>query len=109
MTERLLTNHLVSFLLWLIATALLVLDVIYGRLLLMALAGVTGWNHWVMSFIDRASIFILGLIALGLALYFEHYLRQSIAKRQLWPRFLRIAAIELLIILLGIGVSWLTT
>ncbi|MCB0087465.1 MAG: hypothetical protein KDE54_06110 [Caldilineaceae bacterium] len=109
MTERLLTNHLVSFLLWLIATALLVLDVIYGRLLLMALAGVIGWNHWVMSFMDRASILILGLLALGLALYFEHYFRQSIAKRRLWPRFLRIAAIELLIILLGVVVSWLTS
>ncbi|MEZ4708183.1 MAG: hypothetical protein R3A44_13310 [Caldilineaceae bacterium] len=108
MAERLLTNHLVSFLLWLIATGLLILDVIYGRLLIVALAGLTDWNHWVLSFVDRLGIFLFGLLALGLALYFEHYFRQSVAKRLLWPRFLRIATIEVAIILVSVVVSWLT-
>ena len=107
--ERLLTNYVVSFLLWLITASLLILDVIYGRLLLMSLAGLTDWNHWVLSFIDRAGTFIFGLVALSLALYFEHYLRQSVPKRLLWPRFWRIAAVQVAIILTSIAVSWLTT
>lgn len=102
------TNYFVSFLLWLVSTVLLILDIVYGRLLLMALFGFLDLNYWVLSFIDRAGVFILGTIALCLALYFEHYFRQGVANRQLWPRFARVGCGELAIILAGVAVSWFT-
>lgn len=104
--QRLLTNHFVSFLLWLISTGLLILNVIYGRVILMAIFGRGGINYWVLSFIDRAGILILGLIALCLSLFLEYYYRQSVAKQLLWPRFLRVAVIQLAIIGAGIAISW---
>ncbi|MCB0064345.1 MAG: hypothetical protein KDE19_19610 [Caldilineaceae bacterium] len=104
--QRLLTNYVVSFLLWLISTALLILDVLYGRLLLMGLFQLGEINYWVLSFIDRTGVLILGLIALCFSLFFEYYYRKGVDNQQLWPRFLRATLFQLVIILAGLGVTW---
>ena len=75
----------------------------------MALFGLIEDNYWVLSFLDRAGILILGLIALCCALFLEYYYRQGVAKQQLWQRFFRVAVIQLSIILAGVAFSWFTT
>jgi len=107
--HRLTTNYVVSFLLWLIAVGLTVLDFLYGRLLIMGLLGLTDLNHWLLSFIDRALVLILGLIALVLVLYLEHYYRTGVSRKQLWPRFVRVSGVQVAIVLAGLLFAWLTS
>ncbi|MCE7985080.1 MAG: hypothetical protein DYG89_28235 [Caldilinea sp. CFX5] len=107
--HRLTTNYIVSFLLWLVAVGLMVLDFLYGRLLIMGLFGLFPLNRWMMSFIDRAGVLILGLIALSLILYLEHYYRQGVERKQLWSRFARITVLQGIIVLAGLIFAWLTT
>ncbi|MEZ4866893.1 MAG: hypothetical protein R3C14_36565 [Caldilineaceae bacterium] len=104
--QRLATNYVVSLLLWLVAVGLTALDILYGRLLTMAFFGLFALNHWVMSFIDRAGIFLLGLAGLILVLFLEHYYRTGVQRNRLWPRFLRVSAYQLVIILAGMALSW---
>ncbi len=98
-----------SFLLWLVAVGLTVLDFLYGRLLLMGLLGLTRLNYWLLSFIDRASVLILGLIGLIVVLYLEHYYRTGVERNQLWARFVRVSTFQIVIILVGLLFNWLST
>lgn len=107
--QRLATNYVVSFLLWLVATGLIILDFIYGRLLLMALVGLTPITPGLFIFIDRVSLVVLGLVGLILVLYLEHYYRTGVKRQQLWPRFLRVSLVQIGIILVGLLFSWLPT
>lgn len=107
--HRLTTNYVVSFLLWLVAVGLTILDFLYGRLLIMGLFGLTNLNQWILSFIDRASVFILGLLALILVLYLEHYYRTGVEHRRLWSRFARVTVLQVAIILAGLIFAWFTT
>ncbi len=105
--HRLTTNYVVSFLLWLVAVGLTVLDFLYGRLLIVGLVGLTGLNYWRLSFIDRASVLILGLIGLILVLYLEHHYRTGVKRNQLWTRFALVSTIQVVIIFAGLLFSWL--
>lgn len=107
--QRLTTNYVVSFLLWLVTAGLMILDFLYGRLLIMGLVGLIPLNRWLMSFIDRAGVLILGLIALSLILYLEYYYRQGVERKQLWSRFARVTVLQGIIILAGLIFTWLTT
>jgi len=105
--QRWTNNYFVSFLCWLIALGLALLDILYGRPIVVAFFGLFGLNHWVMSFIDRAGIFLLGLAGMVLVLFLEHYYRTGAARNILWPRFARVSAIQLLIIVVSLLITWL--
>ncbi|HRW06023.1 MAG TPA: hypothetical protein P5121_13045 [Caldilineaceae bacterium] len=107
--QRWINNYVVSFLCWLIAVALTVLDILYGRILVMALFGLFGLNHWVMSFIDRTSIFLLGLAGLILVLFLEHYYRTAVKRNRLWPRFRRVTGYQLAIIVASFLATWFSS
>jgi len=107
--HRLTTNYIVSFLLWLVAVGLIVLDFLYSRLLIMGIFGLTPLNQWGLSFIDRASVLILGLIGLIWVLYLEHYYRTGVERKRLWSRFARVTAVQVAIILAGLIFAWFTS
>lgn len=56
------------------------------RLVLMALAGLTPANHWVLSAVDRYAVLLLGAAWLVLALAGEAYLRDGVHKGIFWSR-----------------------
>jgi|GEM_PF-3102770 len=105
--QQLTTNYVVSFLLWLVATGLTILDFIYARLLLMALVGLLPIAPGLYIFIDRVTLVVLGLVGLILVLYLEHAYRTAVKRNQLWSRFRRITTIQVVIILAGLLYSWL--
>jgi hypothetical protein len=107
--HRLTTNYVVSLLLWLVGVGLTILDFLYGRLLLMGLFGLTNLNYWMLSFLDRALVLILGLVGLTLVLYLEHYYRTGVERNRLWPRFARVSSIQVAIILAGLLFAWFTS
>ncbi len=104
--RKLPANYLIALFLWLISTGLTILDVLYGRTLLMAAFGLTDLNDWALSFIDRAGILLLGLIGLSCTLFFEYFYRRGLEHGQMWSRFLKVSGVQLLIIAAGITVSW---
>ncbi|MCB0107323.1 MAG: hypothetical protein KDE53_15490 [Caldilineaceae bacterium] len=100
-------NYVVSTLCWLIAVGLTILDILYGRILVVTLFGLFGLNHWVMSFVDRLAIFLLGLAGLILVLLLEHYYRTGVKRNRLWPRFRRVTGYQLAIIVASLLATWL--
>jgi hypothetical protein len=107
--QRLTTNYVVSFLLWLVALGLTLLDFLYGRLLIMGLFGLTPLNQWMLSFIDRAGVLILGLIGLSMVLFLEHFYRTGVERNRLWSRFFRVSMLQVAIILAGLLFAWFTS
>jgi len=91
---------MLSFLLWLISLALVILDVFVARGLLMRIAGLTRWNMWVLGAIDRFGFFIIGIVGFCFALFFEYYYRRGAKKGLLWKRFgiVTIAQLALLVV-----------
>ena len=107
--QRLSTNYVVSFLLWLVSSGLIVLDFIYGRLLLMALVGLLPLSPGLFILIDRVLLVLLGLVGLIMILYLEHRYRTGVKRNQLWARFRQITLIQLVILLAGLLYNWLPT
>ncbi len=105
--KRFAGGHLVAFFLWIVTVGLALLDVLYGRAVIMAVAELMSLNDWGLSFIDRASVLVLGLAGLSLAIFCDYYYRRGVAQGNLWPRFTRIAAVQVAVILAGLAVGLL--
>jgi hypothetical protein len=102
-------NHLVGYLLWFISMALMGLCLIAGRSSFMAVATAAGSNRWILSFLDRFGILVLGLLSLILVIYFEHYYRTGADQRRLWQRFARVTLLQIAFLAASFGLSWLAT
>lgn len=57
---------------------------------------------WLAEFMDRTFLLLAACVALGLAIAFEHYYRQGLARGLLIPRVARIMGIEIAIALAGL-------
>lgn len=104
--QKLPSNYFVSFLLWLISLAMAALDFVAARVLIVSLFSLLNPNHWVMSFVDRMGVLLVGLTLMIVVLYLEHYYRQGSERGVLWPRFLRVSAILLAIAAAGYVASF---
>jgi len=92
-----------SYLLWIISTALGILIMLKSLELLSSVFGLISGNRWVHSALDRFGVLILGLMCLVFVLFCEHYYQQGASENKLWRRFGLITAVELsLLILAGI-------
>lgn len=97
--QRLPTNIWVAYLLWLISLGLFVVDFFFGRILIVALAEMSGMGYWQISFFDRLAVVLVGSCAALLTIFAEYYYRMGVEKGLLWPRFLRVTAWQVGVIL----------
>jgi len=90
-----------SYLLWIISTALGILIMLKSLELLSSVFGLISGNRWVHSAL--VGVLVLGLMCLVFVLFCEHYYQQGASENKLWRRFGLITAVELsLLILAGI-------
>lgn len=99
--HRLPSNYFVSFLLWIITLGMAVLVFLAGRILFVTLFSLLEPTYWVLSFIDRAGVLLIGLVLMILVLWVEYYYRQGSESGQLWTRFFRINAILIAVAVAG--------
>ncbi|HEY65065.1 MAG TPA: hypothetical protein G4O02_10900 [Caldilineae bacterium] len=102
---KLTQNYIIGYLLWLLSSALAVLDLIAARATVMRIATVIGLGRWVLGAIDRFGILILGVVGCAFVLFCEYYYREGVAKRRLWYRFGRVSAVEIGVLILAYIVS----
>ncbi|MFZ1755210.1 MAG: hypothetical protein WAU10_15775 [Caldilineaceae bacterium] len=106
--QRLPANLPIAYTLWLISLGLAVADFFFGRIFAVALAQLAGLGYWQVSFIDRLSVLLFGLAGAVLVILTEHWYRTGLAKRLLWPRFVKISAWQVGLILAGMLAAPLT-
>lgn len=97
--QRLPANIWVAYLLWLISLGLFVADFFFGRILIVALAELSGMGYWQVSFFDRLAVVLVGAAAALLTIFVEHHYRTGVERGLLWPRFLRVTAWQVGLIL----------
>jgi len=98
----------IAYLLWLISIGLFVADFFFGRILTVALAELIGLGYWQVSFLDRLSVVLFGLASALLVIVVEYSYRTGAEKRLLWPRFFRVTAWQVGLILAGMLVAALS-
>jgi len=64
-------------------------------------------NPWAVRAIDRWGIFLFGLFWIAVIFSLEGYLRESIAKDQLWLRIRRVALLEIIFAIALLLIEWL--
>jgi len=106
--QRLPTNLPIAYTLWLISLGLAVADFFFGRVFAVSLAQLIGLGYWQISFIDRLSVLLFGMAGAVLVILTEHGYRTGVEKRLLWPRFLKISAWQVGLILAGMLSAALT-
>lgn len=102
------TNLPIAYLLWLISLGLFVADFFFGRILTVALAELLDLGYWQVSLLDRLSIVLFGLAGALLVIVVEHSYRTGVEKKRLWPRFFKITAWQVGLILAGMVAAALT-
>ena len=98
----------IAYLLWLISLGLFVADFFFGRILTVALAELLDLGYWQVSLLDRLSIVLFGLAGALLVIVIEHSYRTGTEKGLLWPRFFRVTAWQVGLILAGMLVAALS-
>lgn len=106
--QRLPSNIWIGYLLWLISLGLFVADFFFGRILVVALVQLTGLGYWQVSFFDRLSVLIFGLIGAAGVIFVEYYYRKGAEKGLLWPRFIKMTAWQVGLILAAMLIASLT-
>lgn len=101
-------NLPIACLLWLITLGLFVADFFFGRIFTVALAELLGLGYWQVGFLDRLSIVLFGLAGALLVIVVEYYYRTGVENRRLWPRFLKVTAWQVGLILAGMLAAALT-
>lgn len=101
-------NLPIAYLLWLISIGLFAADFFFGRILTVALAELLNLGYWQVSFFDRLSVVLFGLAGALLVIIVEYYYRNGVGKRLLWPRFFRVTAWQVGLILAGMLAAALT-
>ena len=94
-------NLPIAYLLWLISIGLFAADFFFGRILTVALAELIGLGYWQVSFLDRLSVVLFGLAGALLVIVVEYSYRKGTEKGLLWPRFFRVTAWQVGLILAG--------
>lgn len=90
--RRLIPLYAACYLLWFGFAALSFWTILIARDATLGLLTVVG--PWVMGAVDKFSLFLFGLTALGWILYSEDYLRSGIEKGTFWRRVGRVAVIQ---------------
>jgi len=101
-------NLPIAYLLWFISIGLFAADFFFGRILTVALAELAGLGYWQVSFLDRLSVVVFGLAGAALVIVIEYYYRTGVEKGLLWPRFFRVTAWQVGLILAGMLAATLT-
>ena len=76
-------------------------DFFFGRILTVALAELLGLGYWQVSLLDRLSVVLFGLVGATLVIVVEYYYRTGVEKKRLWPRFAKVTAWQVGLILAG--------
>jgi hypothetical protein len=95
---------LLCYALWLLSSALALVDLLLARRVLMQAAIAFRWGPWWQGTIDKAGLIVLGLAWLAFTVALEGYFRTSLEHRTLRRRALRglgaPAALALVLLLL---------
>lgn len=94
-----LAAYLLVYLLWAIAGVLGLVALARLREAALHLVVVARWSPWVMGFVDKAALILLGLAWLILILFCEAYFRAGAKKRALLQRFGAVAGLEIAVAL----------
>ena len=106
--RRLSANLPIAYLVWLISLGLFVVDFFFGRILIVALAELADLGHWQVSFVDRLSVLIFGLVGAIGTIFIEYYYRKGTEKGLLWPRFFKVTTWQVGLILVAMLAAALT-
>jgi len=99
--QRLPANLPIAYLLWLVSLGLSIAGFFFGRIFAVSVAELVDLGYWQVSFIDRLSVVLLGLAGSVLVILVEHWYRTGVEKGRLWPRFAKVTAWQLGLILAG--------
>ena len=102
---RLLPLYLACYLLWFAFSAVTVWTMLQFRNALLGWLPVVG--PWVMTAMDKFGVLFLGLFAMGWIFFMEDYLRSGVAAGKLWPRMLRLALIQIIVLAVAYGLQLL--
>lgn len=100
---------LLCYALWLLSSALALVDLLLARRVLMQAAIAFRWGPWWQGAIDKAGLIVLGLAWLAFTIALEGYFRTGLARQTLSQRAVRglgapaALALVLLLLLLLLG------
>ena len=99
--------YVLCYLLWIVSTALGVLDMILIRELLGRLSVLLTADIWLSVVVDKFALLTLGLVWIAFAIAGESYYRKGVGKGDLVRRFGRVTVAELSVPVLAYIVSFL--
>jgi hypothetical protein len=104
-TRQLLPLYLACYALWAGMSALAVWLIFEVRPVVFGLAVALRLNPWQVRAIDEFGVVALGLLVLAGVLVLENYLRQGVARNQLWRRAARVLLCEAAALALAYGLQ----
>lgn len=98
-------HYLAYFVGWLAAAGLAFWIILRLRVVLLDLYVFFAFDPWAMAAVDKFATVLFGLGWLIGVLIAEMWLRQAVTRNRLWPRLLRLFAIETLFLALLYGIQ----
>jgi hypothetical protein len=107
--------RLLSWVLYVFSSLFLGLIFFLGRSSVMTATMLLSQNAYLPRFIDKAYLVIFGLVWLIGWVYLDGYYSKGVMKHKLWPYFLRITGIELILLFISmilamfyttLGINW---
>jgi len=99
-------HYLAYFLGWVAASGLALWIILRLRVVLLDLYVFFQFDPWAMAAVDKFATVLFGLGWLVAVLIAEMWLRQAVTRNRLWPRLLRLLAVEALSLALLYGVQF---
>ncbi len=99
-------HYLTYFVGWVATSGLALWIMLRIRVVMLDLYVFFQYDPWAMAAVDKFATVLLGLGWLVGVLIAEMWLRQAISRHQLWPRMLRLLAIESIFLALLYGIQF---
>ncbi len=87
-------EYLLCYVIWLIVAGTTIWLILQAQINMMLPLRLSGIDARMITFINDASLILVGVIALVVIILLEHYLRVGVDKGQFWPRVARAITIE---------------